>query len=205
MEECDLDRFKPVFKYYKSKDPPPKLDKVIDIYKWHELLEEIDPLENLSNHPHLQNSNSWKLFKLPNGIHLIRNPFKEEGISYWTLRCLKDFSASRNNLKNETDWWSEAQEGSKSIDKLRWATLGFHHDWDTKIYTESDTFPQDLGDLCKTILQTIPGISSDTYKSEAAIINYYPMDSTLSGHVDFSEPNKTAPLISHLLDKVQFF
>ena len=42
----------------------------------------------------------------------------------------------------------------------------------------------------------VPEIYSENYKSEAAIINYYPMDSTLSGHVDFSEPNKTAPLIS---------
>ena len=159
MEECDLDRFKPVFKYYKSKDPPPKLDKVIDIYKWHDLLEEIDPLENLSNHPHLQDSNSWKLFKLPNGIHLIRNPFKEEGISYWTLRCLKDFSASRNNLKNETIWWNQVQTDSKVTDKLRWATLGFHHDWDTKVYTEQGKDREAYRTLVESLVQMTTFIS----------------------------------------------
>ena len=53
-----------------------------------------------------------------------------------------------------------------------------------------------MSELCKDILSEIPEIYSEDYKSEAAIINYYPMDSTLSGHVDFSEPNKTAPLIS---------
>ena len=61
---------------------------------------------------------------------------------------------------------------------------------------EQGEFPADLAELSKSILNEIPELSSDTYKSEAAIINYYPMDSTLSGHVDFSEPNKSAPLIS---------
>jgi len=34
------------------------------------------------------------------------------------------------------------------------------------------------------------------YKPEAGIINYYHLNSTLSGHQDFSEENKSAPLIS---------
>ena len=37
---------------------------------------------------------------------------------------------------------------------------------------------------------------SEDYRAEAAIINYYPMDSNLGGHVDYSEPNKNAPLVS---------
>ena len=37
---------------------------------------------------------------------------------------------------------------------------------------------------------------SEDYRAEAAIINYYPMDSSLGGHVDYSEPNKNAPLVS---------
>lgn len=192
----EIDRFKPIFKYYKSKIPSPKMDKVIDILKGHEVLEELQSFCRLYDHLYLKDSKDWKLFKLTNGIHIIANPFKNEGISYWTLRCLKDFSASRNNLKNETIWWNQVQTDSKVTDKLRWATLGFHHDWDTKVYTEQGDFPVDLAELSKSILNEIPGLSSDTYKSEAAIINYYPMDSTLSGHVDFSEPNKSAPLIS---------
>lgn len=34
------------------------------------------------------------------------------------------------------------------------------------------------------------------FTSEAAIVNYYHMDSTLSGHTDHSEPNLNAPLFS---------
>ena len=109
--ETEFDRFKPIFKYYKSKVPPPKLDNVIDIQKGHELLEKLNTVGDIRNHSHLQDSKDWKLFKLPNGVHLISNPFKTEGVSYWTLRCLKDFSASKNNLKNENIWWNQVRVG----------------------------------------------------------------------------------------------
>jgi alkylated DNA repair protein alkB family protein 1 len=36
----------------------------------------------------------------------------------------------------------------------------------------------------------------DNFKAEAAIANYYHLDSTLSGHVDKSEANMEAPLFS---------
>lgn len=34
------------------------------------------------------------------------------------------------------------------------------------------------------------------FEAEAAIVNYYHMDSTLSGHTDHSEQNLEAPLFS---------
>ena len=155
----EIDRFKPIFKYYKSKIPSPKMDKVIDIRKGHEILEELQSLSKLCNHLYLKDSKDWKLFKLPNGIHIIANPFKNEGISYWTLRCLKDFSASRNNLKNETIWWNQVQTDSKVIDKLRWATLGFHHDWDTKVYTEQGKDREAFKTLFESLVQMTTFIS----------------------------------------------
>ena len=165
-KECEreIDRFKPAFKYYKRKVPPPNLDNVIDIQKGHIILEKLSTHGGIINHSHLQDAKNWKLFKLPNGVYLISNPFKEEGISYWTLRCLKDFSVSRNNLKNENIWWNQVKEESEITDKLRWATLGFHHDWDTKIYTEQGSFPSDLSELCKTILREIPEVDSADYR-----------------------------------------
>ena len=196
IEAIDEDFFKPAFKYYKSKAPPPKLDDLVDPQKGNELLGKVEPLPNLIDHPFLIDSTLWKISKMGKGIFLVSNPFKNEGVAYWTLRCMKDFSDSKNNLKNETNWWGEVQDNPKLINKLRWATLGFHHDWDTKVYSECGDFPQDLANLSKAILNQIGELKSDPYKAEAAIINYYPMDSTLSGHVDFSEPNKTAPLIS---------
>lgn len=47
--------------------------------------------------------------------------------------------------------------------------------------------------MTKTIAHSL-GYSN--YNCEAAIINYYHMDSTLSGHTDHSEQNLEAPLFS---------
>ena len=76
--------------------------------------------------------------------------------------------------------------------------IGFHHDWDTKIYDPKDvsSFPSDLADLSKVLLFYASENLYEDYRAEAAIINYYPMDSSLGGHVDYSEPNKNAPLVS---------
>lgn len=193
----EIDRFKPIFKYYKSKVPPPNLDKVIDTNKENirDVAEELQSLGTLKDHPHLQDSKQWRIFYFKTGLYVINECMKDEGCSYWISRCLKDFSLSKNNLKDIGNWWKNAQSDPKSISKLRWSTLGFHHDWDTKVYSEQGEFPPDLAEFSQSIIGQIPDLC-ENYQSEAAIINYYPMDSTLSGHVDHSEPNKTAPLVS---------
>ena len=79
--------------------------------------------------------------------------------------------------------------------KLRWATLGYHHNWDSKEYSEDfkGTVPTDLLKLSNHVANCLgfPG-----FKAEAAIVNYYALDSTLGGHTDHSERNYSAPLLS---------
>ena len=205
------DNFKPCFKYYKSKNPPPDLSHVLDPHSENEghkqTMEPIRSLGNLSNHVYLKESKDWRMFYMTNGIHIICNPFTTQGISYWTLRCLKDFSQSVNNLK-DPNWWTKVQHEPKLLPKLRWATLGYHHDWDTKEYKTNQPdwdFPQDLGHLCQDLLSQIPNLCQGDFQAEAAIVNFYPMDATLSGHVDYSEPNKTAPLVSISLGQSAIF
>ncbi|XP_055330107.1 nucleic acid dioxygenase ALKBH1-like [Paramacrobiotus metropolitanus] len=79
--------------------------------------------------------------------------------------------------------------------KLRWITLGYHHDWDTKIYSDAKhtPFPADVDGLCKCLAA---GLGFADFTAQAAIINYYHLDSTLSIHQDISEPCKDAPLFS---------
>lgn len=64
-----------------------------------------------------------------------------------------------------------------------------------QIYSESnkDFFPVDLACLCNYIAN-VTGFQN--FVAEAAIVNYYHMNSTLSGHTDHSEKNLDAPLIS---------
>lgn len=78
---------------------------------------------------------------------------------------------------------------------MRWTTLGYHHDWDTKVYSEDmkNQFPQDLSDLTKFFAEAL---GFENYSAEAAIVNYYPIGTTLAGHTDHSEANLEAPLFS---------
>lgn len=54
-------------------------------------------------------------------------------------------------------------------------------------------FPEKLGKLCEFIALQC---SFKKYKAEAAIVNYYHMDSSIGGHTDHSEFDHSAPLIS---------
>lgn len=53
--------------------------------------------------------------------------------------------------------------------------------------------PQELSSLTSTLATTL---GFNDFKAEAAIINYYRMNSTLAGHADHSEVNISAPLFS---------
>lgn len=78
---------------------------------------------------------------------------------------------------------------------MRWTTLGFHYDWTNKVYDENfkNEFPPDLHELIAVVADVL---GFKNYKSEAAIINFYPIGSTLSAHTDHSEFSLDHPLFS---------
>ena len=86
--------------------------------------------------------------------------------------------------------------GAKDLLKrLRWITLGYHYNWDTKLYSkESYTpFPEDLAQVVSELVGVcIPS----AVVPEAAIVNFYRPGDTLTAHSDYSEPNNAAPLVS---------
>lgn len=53
--------------------------------------------------------------------------------------------------------------------------------------------PQDLAYLSKYVASCL---GSEDFSAEAAIVNYYHLDSTLTGHIDQSEFDLKAPLVS---------
>lgn len=91
----------------------------------------------------------WQVLQIPTvpGLIFIKNPFTSSGQRYWISRCLSNYTKkpqklnidSQNNTNNECeDWWSYCCEQSNTsknslLHKLRWATLGYHHNWDTKV------------------------------------------------------------------------
>lgn len=160
----------------------------------------------------LLNPQQWEVYQFPSGLIFIKNPFTAHGQRYWIARCLRDYPKSphENNLRSKTisqsvidDWWTEMTNGATTATEkerlrtaLRWCTLGYHHQWDTKVYSEAmkHSFPADLAALSAYIADIL---NFGKYSAEAAIVNYYPIGTTLAGHTDHSEQNLDAPLFSY--------
>lgn len=157
----------------------------------------------------------WKIYELKDrpGLIFIRNPFTIHGQRYWIAKCLQDYPKPPHavNLTRKyfddsviDDWWKclqNAYETGNIMDQtrlkngMRWATLGYHHDWDTKVYADErrHKFPNDLAKLNAYFAEVL---GFGKYSAEAAIVNFYPLGTTLAGHTDHSEKNLNAPLFS---------
>ncbi|KAJ3658597.1 hypothetical protein Zmor_010327 [Zophobas morio] len=211
--------FKDVFRYYKSRNPPPELTKVLDFDNVDTLESKIKrvtikDIHDLKNYG-LQPAKTWEAYELIEhpGLIFIKNPFSSIGQRYWTVRCLQDYTKRPNKTNLDSfklvpegkEWWDVCQNNHDKLllNKLRWVTLGYHHDWDTKIYSEDNKgeFPKDLSELSRHVAQAL----DFNFNAEAAIVNFYHMDSTLSGHTDHSEQNLEAPLLSFSFGQTAIF
>ncbi|CAH1790661.1 unnamed protein product [Owenia fusiformis] len=159
----------------------------------------------------------WKVYTLDElpGFSFIKNPFQPNLHRRILHRCIHDFPTNRNrcnklyndfNLDSiQENIWDDSFELMRNdpslkmkktlMYKLRWVTLGYHHNWDTKEYSPDDvtSFPSDLAQLSKYITNVL---GYHTYSPQAAVVNYYRMYSTLAGHQDHSEYDMEAPLLS---------
>lgn len=114
---------------------------------------------------------------------------------------LNDLSSTHYNAadallsKGGQEASKDVSEASDLLHKLRWVTLGYHYDWTAKVYymEHRSPFPEDLAKLSTFILD-VAGFPN--FVPEAAIVNYYNLGSTLSGHTDHSEKDLSHPLIS---------
>ncbi|KAF8939811.1 hypothetical protein EDD21DRAFT_194252 [Dissophora ornata] len=87
--------------------------------------------------------------------------------------------------------------------KMRWITLGYQYHWPSKTYhfDQNAPFPSELSVLSKAVVEAVDGVgpypyAADDFVAEAGVINYYQLKDRLMGHVDRSELNKDAPLVS---------
>ncbi|VEN55051.1 unnamed protein product [Callosobruchus maculatus] len=207
--------FKQHFKYYKSKNSAPNLNDVIDVDKadLSKSLRKIClPGEDMhsSNPWGLKPSSQWQVWEIVDkpGLLIIKNPFTLDGQRMWVIKCLKDYSKKPNKRNLDAlmdiDEWAKAQDNKEIAGKLCWVTLGYHHNWDSKVYSDNEKghFPYDLKGMVE---HTAKALGYNNFQAEAAIINYYHMDSTLSGHTDHSEINLEAPLFSISLGQSAIF
>lgn len=205
--------FKQQFKYLKSKCPPPSFDNVLDFNSSPPFKREVMVRQAVCSkwtssdfvQLGLKPLNEWNIYEFMDkpGLIFIKNPFTNLGQRYWIYRCLVDYPKKPSKLNvnlAENDWCSmyhlEDLRNSMLLKKLRWATMGYHHNWDTKVYSDDDRtlLPEDLAKLSQVVATSVTNYSD--FEAQAVIVNYYHIESTLSGHRDVSEYNFEAPLLS---------
>ncbi|XP_065346360.1 nucleic acid dioxygenase ALKBH1 [Cloeon dipterum] len=221
----DTSNFDESFKYYKQRNPPPDLNSVINpshrelwqIFGIRQVAARHDTMRDndfeVAQALGLIDVRAWTILEFNShpGLIYILNPFTSQGQRNWILRSLKDYTRRppyKLNLdahaewqvgNGQPDWWELSNRGEERSSilkkKLRWSTLGYHHDWDTKVYSDENKspFPEELAEMSRIVAEVI---GSKNYVAEAAIVNFYHFDSTLAGHTDHSEENFDAPLIS---------
>lgn len=201
--------FRDDFNYYKKKEA--SLKEVLDFNDHNSIKHKVSKVNVCPNCPSLPlfgliHPNEWEIYRLISnpGLIFIKNPFTAIGQRYWIIRCLRDYpkKPSRTNLDihsitvKDDEWLPLSNDNITSIvNKLRWATVGYHHNWDTKVYSEDSKsdFPEDLKLLSRYISNVL---QFDYFNAEAAIVNFYHMNSRLSGHTDHSEQCLDSPLFS---------
>eukprot|EP00118_Oscarella_pearsei_P015658 m.142697 g.142697 ORF g.142697 m.142697 type:complete len:339 (+) comp38367_c0_seq2:179-1195(+) len=164
----------------------------------------------------------WSVYTIDTfpGFLYIVDPFVPGSHQYWAMRCIRDYPLAPNACNLDVNLepldrgclWEKhvllekKPEGHQVdfLNKLRWVTLGYHYDWDRKIYHKErvSEFPQDLSALS---LFMVEALGFEKYQPEAGIVNFYHMDSSIAGHTDHSEYDLTAPLISYSFGQSAIF
>ena len=170
VEDKGCNKFKEVFKYYKRRQPPPSLDGVLDPHNPEhsghftrvELAGRQEP-GSLHSCP----VREWRAVEVRQapGLRVLTGVLGRQDQLHWAQECLVEYSragGSRRNIDSlgevgEGDWWARSQHDNLLVDRLRWATLGYHHDWDTKEYSEGSrgSFPQPLYNLSSSIAASL--------------------------------------------------
>ncbi|XP_020775469.2 nucleic acid dioxygenase ALKBH1 isoform X2 [Boleophthalmus pectinirostris] len=217
--ESGEDAFKQLFKFYKRRKPPPDFSEVID-FSGKLCSGKVVPIKlNLTavsdaSIVGLRPAQDWRAFGLQG--YPGSQPF-------WIRQCLKTYPQKPNvcNLdmhmspSDTQDIWERSVHSLSSptpprrqekslLERLRWVTLGYHYNWDTKLYSEDHytPFPADLQLLSQQIALSC-GFSD--FRPQAGILNYYRSDSSLGIHVDESELDHSRPLISFCFGQSAIF
>jgi len=82
--------------------------------------------------------------------------------------------------------------------RQRWTSLGIHYDWGNKVYalglSSHPAVPQSLTIWARWFMRH--HFDDEGWRPEGGIMNFYAPGDSLTGHVDRSEINRRAPLLS---------
>ncbi|KAK9765532.1 hypothetical protein K7432_006072 [Basidiobolus ranarum] len=169
-------------------------------------------LSNLDAHYVVPDGGIWNLYEKE-----AKGEISPEDPSYYVP--LKDMSDSEDKVGVYGDAPKETNLSvlppSQLIRRLRWITCGYQYNWLDKTYAleKRYPFPEDIGDIASAVAKAIEGVGhiemdgsgyvnqyeGSKFKPEAGVINYYQLKDSLMAHVDKSEINMDAPLVSFSL------
>ncbi|CAB3406071.1 unnamed protein product [Caenorhabditis bovis] len=169
----DNNAFRPIFKKYKKRVPPPDFSQVIGL-----------------RHP-----SEWRVCTFPDrpGLYLLPQLLLKTAAPIWIERVFR--YAEPPNVTNMTAHGTSPESNvlENAGKSLRWTTLGVEYDWATKEYpAEGRPIPEELRLFGQIISRSL---NLGEMQPDATIVNYYPPKAYLSPHVDRSE-RSDAPLIS---------
>ncbi|CAD6193551.1 unnamed protein product [Caenorhabditis auriculariae] len=204
--DTEENAFRPIFKKYKKRVPPPDFRNVIEVREPNEkvglrsrLVRETYSFDDedirICNELGLRPIDEWRLCEFSDrpGLYILPDILRAEESPRWLGNTFK-FAEPPNTTNLTAHGTSPASDVLATAGKtLRWTTLGVEYDWVTKEYPPTGRpLPRELRLLSQVVCRSL-GLGK--IEPDAAIINYYPPKSTLSPHVDRSERSK-APLVS---------
>lgn len=187
------------------------LSQLLDLNKWDKSLENICKKFEIVD-PETQKVYQAFEFDFPQGLFVIKDFLTIQEQIDTSLKCLNLYhkKPNRTNLyiyDPETANPNEplpTYELSKFLvddpekyyfnKKIRWANLGYHYDWNERMYPKGKTnIPEDMSHMP---LRVIKLMKYSDYFPESVIINYYDKKNYMGGHLDDGELDQVSPIIS---------
>jgi len=193
------------------------------------------PIEESDFHSVSNTTKVYRIKNAPEGLYLLQNVLNSTSQLHWAKVALEKYSIEEHNNLSNLDringaeskdcgdcigmkecrdeeaespkhiWFDSIKlnDNFQSFNKLRWSCLGYHYDWTSRSYEKNlhSLFPSDLSTLCSNIAKHV-GLS---LHSEAAIVNYYPLGTCMSGHIDDAELTMDEPIVSVSLGRSAIF
>lgn len=141
-DEDPIDLFTPTFKHFRRLADADCFREAFSVSTHPEQFERCDssPID-VDPTLGLRPSSSWAVFRcrFAQGLFLLPNPFTVEGQRLWIDRCVNEYGKQPRTSAGDNS-------ANEHLERIRWATLGYHYDWTEKIYRSNDftPLPQEL-------------------------------------------------------------
>lgn len=138
----------------------------------------------------------WKCVTLKGhkGLYILPDIIEDPYHLQWFSRCVNNYTEPPGFTNVHLHFPNARKIFQDYKKKLRWTTLGFHYNWDTKIYPDKgEPLPEELVSFGNLVAHVL-GLG--TFHPDAAIINFFPTNGKLGPHTDHSERDLGNPLLS---------